>query len=36
MFGKTVAQYVRFQRVVLVPIVVAFLVRSMLSLAGTP
>ena len=36
MFGKTVAQYLRFQRVVLVLIVVAFLVRLMLSLAGTP
>ena len=36
MLGKTVAQYLRFQRVVLVLIVVAFLVRLMLSLAGTP
>jgi len=36
MFGKTVAQYLRFQRVVLVLVVVAFLVRLILSLAGTP
>ena len=36
MFGKTVAQYLRFQRIVLVLIVAAFLVRLILSLAGTP
>ena len=36
MFGKTVAQYLRFQRVVLVLVVVSFLVRLILSLAGTP
>ena len=36
MFGKTVAQYLGFQKVVLVLIVLAFLVRLTLSLAGTP
>jgi hypothetical protein len=36
MFGKTVAQYLGFQKVVLVLIVLAFLVRLMLSLSGTP
>ncbi len=36
MFGKTVTQYLGFQKVVLVLIVLAFLVRLALSLAGTP
>ena len=36
MFGKTVTQYLGFQKVVLVLIVLAFLVRLGLSLAGTP
>ena len=36
MFGKTVSQYMGFQRVVLVLIVLAFLVRLALSLTGTP
>jgi hypothetical protein len=36
MFGKTVAQYLGFQKVVLILIVLAFLVRLALSLAGTP
>ena len=36
MFGKTAAQYVGFQKVVLALIVVIFLLRLMLSLAGTP
>ena len=36
MFGKTVAQYLGFQKVLLVLIVLAFLVRLTLSLAGTP
>ena len=36
MFGKTVTQYLGFQKVVLVLIVLAFLVRLMLSLSGTP
>ena len=36
MFGKTVAQYLGFQKVVLVLIVLAFLVRLALSLSGTP
>jgi hypothetical protein len=36
MFGKTMAQYLGFQRVVLALIVVAFVVRLVLSLAGTP
>jgi hypothetical protein len=36
MFGKTVAQYLGFQRIVLVLIVLAFLVRLLLSLSGTP
>ena len=36
MFGKTVTQYLGFQKVVLVLIVLAFLVRLTLSLAGTP
>lgn len=36
MFGKTVAQYLGFQKVVLAVIVLAFLVRLGLSLAGTP
>ena len=36
MFGKTVTQYLGFQKVVLILIVLAFLVRLGLSLAGTP
>ena len=36
MFGKTAAQYLGFQKVLLVLIVLAFLVRLALSLAGTP
>jgi len=36
MFGKTVTQYLGFQKVVLILIVLAFLVRLTLSLAGTP
>jgi len=36
MFGKTVAQYLGFQKVLLVLIVLAFLVRLTLSLVGTP
>jgi hypothetical protein len=36
MFGKTVTQYLGFQKVVLALIVVAFLVRLGLSLAGAP
>jgi hypothetical protein len=36
MFGKTVAQYLGFQKVVLAVIALAFLVRLGLSLAGTP
>jgi hypothetical protein len=36
MFGKSVGQYLSFQRVFLVAIVVVFLVRLGLSLAGTP
>ena len=36
MFGKTLTQYLGFQKVVLVLIVLAFLVRLALSLAGTP
>ncbi len=36
MFGKTVAQYLRFQRVILALIVLAWLVRLTLSLAGVP
>ena len=36
MFGKTVTQYLSFQKIVLVLIVLAFLVRLALSLAGTP
>ena len=36
MFGKTVTQYLGFQKVVLALIVLAFLGRLMLSLAGTP
>ena len=36
MFGKTVAQYLGFQRVVLALIVLAWLVRLTLSLSGTP
>jgi len=36
MFGKTVTQYLGFQKVVLAVIVVAFLVRLTLSLTGTP
>ena len=34
MFGKTVAQYLGFQKVVLALIVLAFLVRLALSMAG--
>jgi len=36
MFGKTVAQYLAFQKVVLALIALAFVVRLGLSLAGTP
>jgi hypothetical protein len=36
MFGKTVTEYLRFQKVVLALIVVAWIVRLTLSLAGTP
>jgi len=36
MFGKTVAQYLRFQKVVLALIVLAWLVRLALSLGGVP
>jgi hypothetical protein len=36
MFGKTVSQYLGFQKVVLALIVLAFLVRLVLSLAGQP
>jgi hypothetical protein len=36
MFGKTVGQYLGFQKGVLVLIVLAFLVRLTLSLTGTP
>jgi len=36
MFGKTVTQYLGFQKVVLALIVLAFLLRLTLSLAGTP
>jgi len=36
MFGKTVTQYLGFQKVVLALIVLAFFVRLALSLSGTP
>lgn len=36
MFGKTVSQYLGFQKVVLVLIALAFVVRLALSLTGTP
>jgi hypothetical protein len=36
MFGKTVSQYLSFQRVILALIVLVWLVRLALSLAGTP
>ena len=36
MFGKTVTQYLGFQKAVLVLLALAFLVRLALSLAGTP
>jgi len=36
MFGKTVAQYLGFQKIVLALIALAFLVRLALSLAGQP
>ena len=36
MFGKTVGQYLAFQKVFLILIVLAFLVRLALSLSGTP
>jgi hypothetical protein len=36
MFGKTVAQYLSFQKVILALIVLAFLLRLALSLAGVP
>jgi len=36
MFGKTVAQYLGFQKVVLAVIVLVFLVRFAVSLAGAP
>jgi hypothetical protein len=36
MFGKTVAQYLGFQKVVLALVVLAWLVRLALSLSGTP
>lgn len=36
MFGKPVSAYLRFQRVVLALVVLAFVLRLMLSLAGVP
>jgi hypothetical protein len=36
MFGKTVTQYLGFQKAILALIVSAWLVRLTLSLAGTP
>ena len=36
MFGKSVGQYLSFQKVFLIAIIVVFLVRLGLSLAGTP
>jgi hypothetical protein len=36
MFGKSVGQYLSFQKMFLIAIVVVFLVRLALSLAGTP
>ncbi len=36
MFGKAVPQYLRFQRVVLALVVLAWLVRLVLSIAGVP
>jgi len=36
MFGKTLAEYLRFQRVILALIVLAWAVRLALSLAGVP
>jgi hypothetical protein len=36
MFGKTVGQYLGFQKIILILIVLAFVVRLGLSLAGTP
>ena len=36
MFGKTVAQYLSFQKVILAVIVLAWLVRLTLSLTGVP
>jgi hypothetical protein len=36
MFGKSVGQYLSFQKMFLIAIVVVFLVRLTLSLAGTP
>jgi hypothetical protein len=36
MFGKTVRQYLGFQKIFLILIAVAFLVRLALSLSGTP
>ena len=36
MFGKSIGEYLRFQKVILIAIVVVWLVRLVLSLAGTP
>jgi hypothetical protein len=36
MFGKSIGEYLRFQKVFLIAIVVVWLVRLVLSLAGTP
>jgi hypothetical protein len=36
MFGKTIGQYLGFQKVILILIVLVFLVRLGLSLSGTP
>jgi hypothetical protein len=36
MFGKSVGQYLSFQKMILAAIVAVFLVRLVLSLAGTP
>ncbi len=36
MFGRTVGEYLRFQRVVLIVVVLAWLVRLGLSLSGVP
>jgi len=36
MFGKSIGEYLRFQKVILAAVVVVFLIRLVLSLAGTP